>query len=462
MAATVLVIGLLIFFGHVLTAAFQRTKVPDVLVLMLAGILLGPVFGLVTPADFGKVGPVFTTLALVIILFEGGIHLNLRQLAAAAADTIAVTIVTAALTALLLAHLANLLLPLDFPSASLVGLMLSGTSAVVVVPLVRALGLTGRAGTVLFLESALTDVLVIVFTLGLLQLLLALTGAAAAEMSGARLAWQIAASFLFAALLGAAGAFFWCVVLERIRRFPNTVFTTLAYVFILYGATELAGYSGAIAALAFGVAMSNLPLIPDRLLGKLFHFRLTPFEAHERAFFGEAVFVVKTFFFVFLGVSVTFGDPRALAAGFVLAAAAFAARAPVVRALSRVDLSRRDVALMTALVPKGLAAAVLAALPGQLGLPGSATIQATVFATVFFSIAGCAVLVFLIERGPLRRFVDAWFARFPLEPTPAGARPMPRVVVPVLTTLSSADIAAVQEPHPVVDLEPPGTSSEKE
>jgi NhaP-type Na+/H+ or K+/H+ antiporter len=455
MALTILVIGLLIFVGHLLSALFQRTKVPDVLVLMAAGILLGPVFHVIGPEDFGKVGSVFTTLALVVILFEGGIHLNLRQLITAAGETLTVTLTTAVLTMLLLAHLADILLPLEFPGALLVGVILSGTSSVVVVPLVRTLGLRGRAGTVLFLESALTDVLVIVLTLGLLQALVALAEGGAAGLSAGGLSWQILSSFLVAALIGAGGALFWSAVLERIRRFPNTVFTTLAYVFILYGIAELLGYSGAIAALTFGVVLANVPLIAAPWLKRVLHVRLTPFAEDERAFFAEMVFLVKTFFFVFLGVSVTFTDPRAVLAGAVLAAAAFAARAVVIRVLGRRELSRREAGLMTALIPKGLAAAVLAALPAQLGLPGGEAIRGTVYAAIFFSIAGCAVLVFAVERGLARPLLHIWFGKFPIEAHVPATPPTPaEALAPAVATLSSVDVAALQEPNPVTGLEP--------
>ena len=90
MAVTILAIGLLVFAGHFLTGLFERTKIPDVLILMLAGIVLGPVLHVVTPEDFGQVGPVFTTLALIVILFEGGIHLSMRELGSAAKDTIVI------------------------------------------------------------------------------------------------------------------------------------------------------------------------------------------------------------------------------------------------------------------------------------------------------------------------------------------------------------------------------------
>jgi NhaP-type Na+/H+ or K+/H+ antiporter len=462
MAVTILVVGLLVFFGHFLAGFFERTKVPDVLVLMLAGILLGPVFHVVEPADFGKVGPVFTTLALIIILFEGGIHLNVRALGSAATDTLLISLATLALTLLLLSLLADLLLPLDFASAMFVGAVLAGTSSAVIVPLIKVLKPNPGPATVLFLESAATDVLVIVLALGLLQGLIAEAGGAGlATGSGGSIALQVGGSFLVAGLVGAGGAFVWSAILDKVRQLPNTVFTTLAYVFILFGLTELWGYSGAIAALTFGVAVANLPNIPDRLFGRVFTFRLAAFAEHERAFFGEAVFLVKTFFFVYLGVSVSFSDWWAVTAGLILAAAAFAARTPVVRLLaSPKTTSRRDAALLTVLVPKGLAAAVMASLPLQAGLPGGELIQGTVYATVFFSIVACAFLVFLVERGTIDPVLRLWLSKFPeqIEPAETAAPAPPAPGSPTFTDVSlglPAPVADLHEPNPITDLDAP-------
>lgn len=463
MAVTILVIGLLVFFGHFLAGFFERTKVPDVLVLMLAGILLGPVFRVVEPDDFGRVGPVFTTLALIIILFEGGIHLNVRALGTAAADTLMVSLATMTITLLLLSLLADLLLPVDFTSAMFVGAVLAGTSSAVVVPLINVLKPSPGPATVLFLESALTDVLVIVLALGLLQGLIAeAAGVGVVTGGGGDLALQIGRSFLVAGLVGAAGAFVWSAILDKVRQLPNTVFTTLAYVFILFGITELWGYSGAIAALTFGIAVANLPNIPDRLFGKIFSIRLAAFAEHERAFFAEAVFLVKTFFFVYLGVSITFDDWRAVMVGLLLAAAAFAARTPVVRLLaSPKTTSRRDAALLTVLVPKGLAAAVMASLPVQAGLPGGAVIQGTVYAAVFFSIVACAVLVFLVERGTIDPVLRPWLSKFPdsvalppaaPSPSEAPAEGAPPSVLDAALGLPAAP-AGLQEPNPIPRLD---------
>ena len=61
-ATNIFVVGLLVFVAHAFIGIFSRTRVPDVLFLTIIGILLGPVFHLVKPENFGAVGPVFATV----------------------------------------------------------------------------------------------------------------------------------------------------------------------------------------------------------------------------------------------------------------------------------------------------------------------------------------------------------------------------------------------------------------
>lgn len=70
----------MVFFAHFLSLQFRKTNILCALVLMLLGILLGPVLGIVTPQHFGKAGPVIAAIALVVILFESGVSLNLGML----------------------------------------------------------------------------------------------------------------------------------------------------------------------------------------------------------------------------------------------------------------------------------------------------------------------------------------------------------------------------------------------
>lgn len=454
MALTILSIGLLVFFGHFLTAFFERTKIPDVLVLMLAGIVIGPVLHVITPEDFGKVGPVFTTLALIIILFEGGIHLNIRSLADAAKDTLTLSLTTFVMTVLVIALLSDAFLPVDWPAALLIGTILGGTSSAVVVPLVKALDMGERPGTVLFLESALTDVLVVVLTLALIQ------GMTAGAPDGGGIdtgliVTGVVGSFVISGLIGIGGAFLWSALLDKVRQFPNTVFTTFAYVFILYSISELQGYSGAIAALTFGIAIANFSNIPKKLIGKLFTFRLLGFAEHERAFFAEVVFLVKTFFFVFLGLSLSFSNIRTVGVGVLLFATVMAARVIIVRLLGDKRSTRREAMLITALIPKGLASAVLATLPTQAGIVGGDIIQETVYSVILFGIIISATFVFLIERGTLHDLASSFFKPFAQEVALPDTRERPAVRISQHSLGLPAIPADLMEPNPITDLESP-------
>ena len=98
MASTILLLGLLFFFAHFLSNTFDRSKIPDVLVLMILGIVVGPLTGWTTPESFAQVGRVLTTIALAVILFESGTTLNLGDIARSARSTLQVTVVTALAT----------------------------------------------------------------------------------------------------------------------------------------------------------------------------------------------------------------------------------------------------------------------------------------------------------------------------------------------------------------------------
>ena len=74
---TYIFLGLLIFCAHLFDALFSRRRIPDVLLLMVLGILVGPVSGWVTAESLASVGPVFAALTLLLILFDSGIDMRI-------------------------------------------------------------------------------------------------------------------------------------------------------------------------------------------------------------------------------------------------------------------------------------------------------------------------------------------------------------------------------------------------
>lgn len=72
MAGAIFGVGLILFCAYLFKAIFDRTGVPDVLLLVIVGLVVGPVLGWARPEDFGVAGRVVAIVALVLILFQSG------------------------------------------------------------------------------------------------------------------------------------------------------------------------------------------------------------------------------------------------------------------------------------------------------------------------------------------------------------------------------------------------------
>src|ERR1700733_9785855 len=116
--------GGIIFLGIAGSYLFEKTRIPDVLILMGLGFILGPVMRVVDPATLRVVSPYFGTLALVVILFEGGLGLNLHQLISQFAPATFLSFFTFAATMAGVAELGHLALGLPWIAASLLGAIL--------------------------------------------------------------------------------------------------------------------------------------------------------------------------------------------------------------------------------------------------------------------------------------------------------------------------------------------------
>ena len=397
MSTTILVIGLLVFFAHFLSLQFSRTNIPDVLVLMLLGIVLGPLLGIVSPGDFGKIGSLIATIALVVILFESGTSLDLNVLGKSLATTGWLSFACFILTIVVVAVVAYFTLDLAMLPAILLGVTVGGTSSAVVIPMVTALKLGEKASTVLVLESALTDVLCIVGVFALLQIY------TQGDVAAGRLVGGVIASLVFAAVIGFIGGIGWLLVLGKVRDFPNTISSTLAYVFIVYGATEGLGFSGAIAALSLGITLTNFEKFGLHRIQQLDR-KLEPLNQMDITFYREAVFLLKTYFFIYLGISIHFGAAEIAFAAISMVLLIYAMRMLLTRFVLRSpDFNLRDTAITAIMAPKGLAAAVLASLPLNYGVAGGETIRDVTYMVVLVSITLTALLVIAYPAPAIQR-----------------------------------------------------------
>lgn len=397
LAASIALIGGLVFLAHLFAHIFSRTRIPDVLWLLLIGVALGPVLHLIGPKSFGVVGPAFVSITLVLILFESGLSLQFNRLRRALPGTLALSTLSFIGEAAIVAAATAWLTPLGIWLGALLGVIIAGNSPTVIVPLAKGLKMGDRAHDILFLESALGDVVSIVLALALLNF------HANGWGQWALTAGHFALGFGGAILIGAIGGLVWAVALRKTRGLQNPMFTTPAFVFLIYGGTELVHANGAIAALAFGIVLGNVehtPLVREALPA-------TGLNQAEMGFLGEIIFLLKTFFFVYIGLSVNFSDLNWLLFGGLLTLLLLVPRIPAVRLTLRHRVPTRDASMAACMVAKGLAAAVLAALVVEQALPGAAALQAIIYSMIFFGVVVTSILVFLANQ-PFGARLMAW------------------------------------------------------
>lgn len=402
---TVLMIGLVIFLAHLFAILYTKTRIPDVLLLFLIGFLFGPVLKIITPAHFGAVGQVFATITLILILFDSGVGLSLKGIRQTAGGLIGLTLVNFFMTVLIVGLVGYLLTRLALIPALILGAIVGGTSSAVVIPILSQLPMSNNSKTLLIFESVINDVLCIVLTFSLVA------AYKVGEVHLAQMIFKITASFLLAALMGVLFALIWSVALNKVRILQHSTFTTLAFVFIVYGLIEFMGFSGAIGALVFGYVLNNVSKIKLPMLRTPLGMETTELNEKERSFFGEIVFLLKTFFFIYIGIAMQVTNLGLMLLGAILVLLLFLLRIFTVRFTLPRHTTQLDATYMAIVVPKGLAAAVLAGIPLQQGIPHGLLIQNLTYAIVLFSIIGSSILIILVEKAGLASFYQQFWGR---------------------------------------------------
>lgn len=403
MGEALIFLGIIIFAAHLFAMMFSKKKIPDVLLLIIIGIIIGPVLGLVSPSFLGQSGTIFTSVVLIVILFDGGLDISVQDLKHSWKPTITLSL-WSLIISVFLSTLVCLIIGLSFINSLIVGIILSGTSSAVVIPLTQYLKLGKSTKTVLVLESAITDIICFVLALAFIE--------AAKEGSGVNVgsvAGGVVSSFVMAIIIGFICSILWSSLLQKIRTFKNSMFLTPAYLFIVYGLTEYMGFSGAIAILSVGITIANMEFFHFKFLERFQKGRELKLTSPEKAFVSEIVFVLKTFFFVYIGISIPFNNYIALITGLAITLILLVMRIFVSKYFSPKTANGFDKSIISIMIPKGIAAAVLASIPQQMGLPQGEMIKYVVYATVLFSILLCSVLIFVIERYPRANIMMRFF-----------------------------------------------------
>jgi cell volume regulation protein A len=382
-----LVAGLIIILGFLGEEFFKRTSIPDPILLLLFGLLLGPVLNIFSHEQLISITPYFAALALIVILFDGGLNMDIRQAIKNSPRAIVLGLTGFILNVLVTALLCKFLLGWRLMNGLLLGSIVGGSSSIIVVALTRKLGIGGKTETILSIESILTDVLCTVGAFVAIDIILS------GEVSIQAALGSIALAFGVGIIVGSLVGIAWLNVSERFKGKSNTYMLTLAVLLLTFVVARTLGGTGALSALFLGLIIGNAPVI-----AKLLKFKITStVDDSVRGFHGQISFLIRSFFFVFTGLLFSYSSFVPVLFGLFLAFVFLGLRFVAVK-VSFLKSAKDSEKLMTVMLPRGLAAAVLASLPLTSGIPNSQDFPQIAFMVIIVTIIICTVGVAILKK----------------------------------------------------------------
>ncbi len=386
-----LIAGIIILIGFFGSLSFERTKISDVLVLLGIGIILGPVLKLVNPQNLTHFAEYFGSLALMIILFEGGMDMDIDKLIKEFGTASLLVLLSFTMSTLSIAAFLFYIQGWDVTRSLILGTILGCTSAAIVIPIINRMSLKEEIKTILSIESALSDVLAVILTVSLVEFV-------KLEHIGIEKPFRaIASSFSIAIVSGVAAGLSWLKMLELFRERKYSYMTTLAAMLIVFAVVNFLGGSGPIAILIFGTILGNSHDF-NKFLNLKGHALV---DETIKFFHGEVTFFIRTFFFVYMGMMLSFNfiNIQFLALSFSLLLIIVLIRYISVGITGLVyHEKKKDRIVMLSMLPRGLASAVLATIPLSANIEGTEGFIDYTFAVIVLTNILMTAGVFITEK----------------------------------------------------------------
>lgn len=350
-----------------------RVGLPSLLLYLAMGMAVGEA-GLGIPFDDAELTQALGTVALAVILAEGGFTTDWRTVRPVAPLAGALATVGVAISVLVTTALVHLVLDVDLRTAILLGAVASSTDAAAVFAVLRRLPIRGQLRATVEAESGFNDPPVII-------LVTVVASSAWTDTDGlgilGLISYQLALGVAVGFLVGRAGQ--WVLTRSALPASGLYPIATLALAFVAFAIAGVAGGSALMAIYIAGLTLGNAHL---------------PHRATTASFVEGLAWLAQIGLFVMLGLLVSPGRllealPYALVVGGALTLVArplsvFACATPF-------RVPWRDQLFISWAGLRGAVPIVLATIPMAAGLPGAQRI---------FDVVFLLVIVFTLIQGP--------------------------------------------------------------
>ncbi len=411
-----------------------RTQIPSIILLLMSGLALGPVFGVIDPdALLGKTLFPIVSISVALILFEGGLDLPPRELRASGRVVRLLITLGAAITFGIAAWGSEHLFGISRGAAAVMAAVLVVTGPTVVGPLLRFVKPNGQTGAMLRAEGILID------PIGATAALLAFEAALLVDVNEAigRLAWVMGLTLVVGIGIGFAVGY---LLDHAMNRFlvPDHLANPIAMALVIVAfvvSNEIQEEAGLLTVTVIGIWLARRDSAAVR--------HMLEFQEGIRTVLISALFIL-------LAARIEMSQLRdvALPALAFLALLIFVARPlSVIASTLRSSLSWRERLFLMSMAPRGIVAAAVSAIFAirleEENVPGADKIAPVVFLVIIGTI-----VIYGFAAGPIAR-------RLGLAEAHAngvlivGAHPMARGLATTLAEIKVSTLLVDTDPYNV-------------
>ncbi|ANU27395.1 cation:proton antiporter [Planococcus versutus] len=247
---------LIIFLGVLSQWVAWRLQLPAIVLMSIAGLLVGPVFGVIDPAkSFGELFDPFVSLAVAIILFEGSLNLNFKEIRTFNKPILRIVTIGAFIAWIAGSLAAHYIAGLSLGVAFVIGGLFIVTGPTVILPMLRQAKLKSRPAAILKWEGIIVDPFGALLALFAFQFVLFAIGA---ETAGAFGLFFLAS--LFAVALGAGAGALMGMMFEK-GQVPEFLKAPMVFgvVLLTFVVSDIVMHeTGLLAVTAMGMIMANM------------------------------------------------------------------------------------------------------------------------------------------------------------------------------------------------------------
>ncbi len=249
----VLLIALLLIIGVITTKFSTRLGVPALVLFIIVGMLAGSDGLGFVYFDNAKVAQLIGVIALVIILFEGGLQTKYSTVRSVAKPSLSLATIGVLVTTSVVAVAAKFILGFSWLEGFLFGAIVGSTDAAAVFAVLKGENVKKKLGSTLEVESGTNDPMAVFLTISFIELLIHKDSSYLLLVGS--FFWQMGIGLVLGLLFGKLGSF----SINRINLDSSGLYPVFALAFALlaYSFTDLVNASGLLAVYVTAIVIGN-------------------------------------------------------------------------------------------------------------------------------------------------------------------------------------------------------------